>query len=68
MMEPRAAPPALRLAAIEALAKAGVPVGVLVAPIIPGLTDHEVPRILAGRGRGGRGLRGPRRAPAPPRR
>ena len=38
--------PARRLAAIEALAKAGVPVGVLVAPIIPGLTDHEIPRIL----------------------
>jgi DNA repair photolyase len=46
-MEPRAAPPGRRLAAIEALAAAGVPVGVLVAPIIPGLTDHEVPRILA---------------------
>jgi DNA repair photolyase len=46
-MEPRAAPPARRLAAIEQLAKAGVPVGVMVAPIVPGLTDHEIPRILA---------------------
>ncbi len=46
-MEPRAAPPKRRLAAIEVLAAAGVPVGVLVAPIVPGLTDHEVPRILA---------------------
>jgi len=46
-MEPRAAPPSRRLAAIEQLARAGVPVGVLVAPIIPGLTDHEIPRILA---------------------
>ena len=46
-MEPRAAPPGRRLAAIEALAHAGVPVGVMVAPIVPGLTDHEVPRILA---------------------
>jgi DNA repair photolyase len=45
-MEPRAASPRRRLAAIEALAKAGVPVGVLVAPIVPGLTDHELPRIL----------------------
>jgi DNA repair photolyase len=45
-MEPRAPRPELRLRAIEALARAGVPVGVLVAPIVPGLTDHEVPRIL----------------------
>ena len=45
-MEPRAASPARRLAAIEALARAGVPVGVLVAPVIPGLTDHEIPGIL----------------------
>jgi DNA repair photolyase len=45
-MEPRTPRPALRLAAIEALAKAGVPVGVLVAPVVPGLTDHEIPRIL----------------------
>jgi DNA repair photolyase len=46
-MEPRAAPPGRRLAAIEVLAAAGVPVGVMVAPVVPGLTDHEVPRILA---------------------
>jgi len=46
-MEPRAAPPHRRLAAIEILAAAGVPVGVLVAPIVPGLTDHEAPAILA---------------------
>ena len=45
-MEPRASSPARRLAAIEALAKAGVPAGVMVAPVIPGLTDHEVPAIL----------------------
>ena len=45
-MEPRTPRPALRLAAIEALARAGVPVGVLVAPVVPGLTDHEIPRIL----------------------
>lgn len=45
-MEPRAAAPARRLAAIAALAAAGVPVGVIVAPVVPGLTDHEVPGIL----------------------
>jgi DNA repair photolyase len=45
-MEPRASAPARRLAAIEALAEAGVPVGVMVAPVIPGLTDHETPAIL----------------------
>lgn len=45
-MEPRATHPAGRLAAIEELTRAGVPVGVLVAPVIPGLTDHELPAIL----------------------
>jgi DNA repair photolyase len=45
-MEPRASTPARRLAAVEALSAAGVPVGVLVAPVIPGLTDHEMPAIL----------------------
>jgi DNA repair photolyase len=45
-MEPRAASPQRRLAAVEALTKAGIPVGVMVAPVIPGLTDHEIPGIL----------------------
>ncbi len=45
-LEPRTSSPNRRLAAIELLAKAGVPVGVLVAPVIPGLTDHELPAIL----------------------
>lgn len=45
-MEPRASAPARRLAAIEALADAGIPTGVMVAPVIPGLTDHEIPSIL----------------------
>ena len=45
-MEPRAAPPARRLEAIESLAAAGIPVAVLVAPVIPGLNDEEIPRIL----------------------
>jgi DNA repair photolyase len=46
-LEPRAASPRQRLAAVEALAKAGVPVGVLVAPVIPALNDHEIPSVLA---------------------
>lgn len=45
-MEPRTSSPTRRLKAIEKLAKAGIPVGVNVAPIIPGLTDHEIPEIL----------------------
>jgi DNA repair photolyase len=45
-MEPRASSPAKRLAAVEACAKAGIPTGVMLSPIIPGLTDHEVPAIL----------------------
>jgi DNA repair photolyase len=46
IMEPRTAPPAGRLAAIRELSQAGIPTGVNVAPIIPGLTDHEMPAIL----------------------
>ena len=45
-MEPRAAAPSRRLAAVAALASAGVPVGVLAAPMIPGLNDAELERIL----------------------
>jgi DNA repair photolyase len=45
-MEPRAASPERRLQAVAALAAAGVPVGVMVAPVIPGLNDHEIPAIL----------------------
>jgi len=45
-LEPRAASPARRLETIERLAQAGIPVGVMVAPIIPGLTDSETARIL----------------------
>jgi len=47
VMEPRTSPPAARLAAISTLAKAGIPVGVLIAPVIPGLTDHEIPSLVA---------------------
>jgi len=46
VMEPRASRPERRLDAVRAMAAAGIPVGVMVAPIIPGLTDHEVPAIL----------------------
>jgi DNA repair photolyase len=46
-LEPRASRPAARLAAMKALTAAGVPVGVMIAPVIPGLTDHETPAILA---------------------
>lgn len=45
-MEPRAATPPRRLEAMRALSEAGVPVSVMVAPIIPGLNDHEIERIL----------------------
>ncbi|HEY3761396.1 MAG TPA: PA0069 family radical SAM protein [Verrucomicrobiae bacterium] len=46
VMEPRTSPPQARLAAIRKLAEAKIPVSVNVAPIIPGLTDHEIPQIL----------------------
>jgi DNA repair photolyase len=45
LMEPRTSRPARRLAAIKLLADAGVPVGYLQAPMIPGLTDSEAPAI-----------------------
>ncbi len=45
-MEPRAPTPERRLETIERLAEAGVPVGVMVAPVVPGVTDHEMERIL----------------------
>jgi len=45
-MEPRTSIPAARLRAVKMLADAGVPVGVMVAPIIPGLNDTEAPAIL----------------------
>ncbi|MGH6886363.1 MAG: radical SAM protein, partial [Geminicoccales bacterium] len=46
-LEPRAPTPGKRLAAVRTLADAGVPVGVMVAPVIPVLTDSELERILA---------------------
>jgi len=46
VMEPRAAQPSARLRTLAELARAGVPVGVSLAPIIPGLNDHEIPKLL----------------------
>ena len=46
VMEPRAAAPARRLAALRVLAEAGIPAGVLAAPMIPGVNDAEMERIL----------------------
>ena len=45
-MEPRTSIPAARLRAIKLLSDTGVPTGVMVAPVIPGLNDSEVPSIL----------------------
>jgi DNA repair photolyase len=45
-LEPRTASPQARLRVIEQLARAGVPVGVMVAPVIPAVTDHELENIL----------------------
>lgn len=47
VLEPRASHPKHRLAALQALTRAGVPAGVMVAPVIPGLNDHELPAIIA---------------------
>jgi len=46
VMEPRASAPRARLEAIRELSAAGIPTVVLVAPVIPGLTDHEMPSII----------------------
>ncbi len=46
VMEPRTSRPHLRLKTIERLSEAEIPTMVLIAPIIPGLTDHEIPQIV----------------------
>jgi DNA repair photolyase len=46
VLEPRTSSPQARLDAISQLRSGGIPTGVMVAPVIPGLTDHEIPRIL----------------------
>jgi DNA repair photolyase len=53
VLEPRTSTPDARLETIRQLRTAGIPVGVMVAPIIPGLTDHEVPKILEACGNAG---------------
>jgi len=45
-LEPRAASPARRLETIRALSAAGIPVAAMVAPVIPGMTDREIPAML----------------------
>jgi DNA repair photolyase len=45
-MEPRTTTAKQRLKVVEELTKAGIPVGVMVAPLIPGLSDHEIPAVL----------------------
>ncbi|MDE0034151.1 MAG: PA0069 family radical SAM protein [Deltaproteobacteria bacterium] len=57
-MEPRTSQPRLRLDAIRTLSEAGVPAGVLVAPVVPALTDHEMPAILAAAAEAGAGCAG----------
>jgi DNA repair photolyase len=57
-MEPRAASPLKRLETVTALARAGIPVGVLAAPMIPGLNDAELERILEMSARAGAGRAG----------
>ena len=60
VLEPRAASAAAKLKAMRVLADAGVPVGVLVAPIIPVLTEHEIEAVLEA------AARPARRSPATP--
>ncbi len=52
-LEPRTSRPAAKLEAIRTLTGAGIPTGVMVAPVIPGLTEHEMPSILAAAARAG---------------
>lgn len=52
-LEPRTSTAEGRLKAINELARAGIPCGVLVAPVIPGLTDHEVPQVLTAAAKAG---------------
>ncbi len=46
ILEPRTSPPEARLAAVRELNAAGIPAGIMVAPVIPALNDHEIPAIL----------------------
>ena len=53
VLEPRTSAPDQRLRAIRELSEAGIPVGVNMAPVIPGLTDHEMPKLLAAAAKAG---------------
>ena len=55
VMEPRTSRPRRRLRAVELLAERGIPVGVIIAPLIPGLNDQEMPEILAAAAAAGAG-------------
>ncbi len=57
-LEPRTSIPERRLAAIATLAAAGIPAGVMIAPVIPGLTDHEIPAILSAAAKAGASFAG----------
>ncbi len=58
VLEPRTSHPHRRLEAIQRLCAAGVPVGAMIAPVIPGLTDHEIPSLLAACARAGASFAG----------
>jgi DNA repair photolyase len=58
VLEPRTSTPRARLDAMMQLRSAGIPVGVMTAPIIPGLNDHEVPKILEAAANAGAGFAG----------
>jgi DNA repair photolyase len=47
VLESRTSPPVARLRTIEKLTAAGIPVGVMTAPIIPAINDHEIPKLIA---------------------
>jgi DNA repair photolyase len=53
ILEPRTSGPNARLNAVAQLRAAGIPVGVMVAPVIPGINDHEIPTIVAACGKAG---------------
>ncbi len=57
-MEPRASAPSRRLKAVAELAEAGCPTGVMVAPVIPAINDHEIENILDAASRAGAGYAG----------
>jgi DNA repair photolyase len=57
-MEPRTSTPSARLRAVSLLAEAGIPVGVMTAPVIPGLNDSEIPALLKAAREAGAGWAG----------